>query len=160
MPNWFSSGRSWARNGGAGARRPGGGAVDRRPQHGVGGDGQRRADVEHHLDVGAELRLDVDRRLGREAVRAAVVGGAEGDALVVEGHVAAGLEREDLVAAGVGEHVARPVGEAVQPAEALDHVGAGLEHQVVGVAEHDLHAEVGEVGRGQVPHRALGCPPA
>ena len=54
---------------------------------------------------------------GREAVGAAVVGGAEGDAVVVEAHVAAGLEREHLVAAGVGEDVAVPAGEAVEAAE-------------------------------------------
>ena len=98
--------------------------------------------------------------LGGEAVGASVVGGAEGDALVVEADVAARLEREDLVAAGVGEHVARPVGEAVQAAERADHVGAGLEHQVVGVAEHDLHAEVGQVlaTRGAAPRP--WCPPA
>ena len=156
MPNWLSSvgpGRgTWP------GRRAAHGAVrstaDR--QH-RGRRRQRRADVEHHLDVGAELRLDVDRGLGREPVGAAVVGGPERDAVVVEGHVAARLEGEDLVAAGVGEHVAGPVGEAVQPPEALDDVGAGLQHQVVRVAEHDLHAEVGEVGGRQGAHRAPGA---
>ena len=60
----------------------------------------------------------VDRGLRGEAVGAAVVGGAERDAVVVEVDVAARLEREDLVAAGVGEDVAGPVGEAVQAARA------------------------------------------
>ena len=55
------------------------------------------------------------RELGGEAVRASVVGGAEGDALVVPLDVATRLEREDLVAAGVGEDVARPSANAWRP---------------------------------------------
>src|SRR3546814_10188616 len=85
---------------------------------------------------------------------AAVVGGAEGDAVVVELHVAARVEREDLVAARVGEQVAVPVLEAVEPAHALDQLRAGLEHEVVRVAEDDLGAEVLQVGRRQRADRA------
>src|SRR3546814_1972417 len=88
---------------------------------------------------------------------AAVVGGAEGDAVVVELHVAARVEREDLVAARVGEQVAVPVLEAVEPAHALDQLRAGLEHEVVRVAEDDLGAEVLQVGRRQRADRAAGA---
>ena len=49
-----------------------------------GGARQRRAHVEHHLDVGAELLLDVDGELGGEVVGRAVVGGAERHAVVVD----------------------------------------------------------------------------
>ena len=70
------------------------------------------------------------------------------------------LEREDLVAARVGEEVALPVHEAVEPAQRLDRVDAGPQHEVVRVAQHDLGAEALQVGRRQRPHRARGCRPA
>ena len=91
--------------------------------------------------------------LGAEVVRAAVVGRSERGPGVVD----LGLEREDLEAAAVGEHVTRPGHEAVQAAERLDDVGAGPEHQVVRVAEHHLDAERLEVRRRQRPHRASGA---
>ena len=59
------------------------GALDGEPDD-VGRARQRRADVEHHLDVGAEQLLRGDGRLGREAVRRAVVGALERDAVVVD----------------------------------------------------------------------------
>ena len=79
-----------------------------------------------------------------------VVGGAEGDAVVVDVR----RQGEHLVAAGVGEHVAVPSREPVEPAETGDDVGAWPEHQVVGVGEHELGPEVLEVGRRQRPHRS------
>ena len=136
----------------AGAAGPERGAVDGGGDH-VAGAGERRAHVEHHLDVAAQLHLDVDGALGGEVVTAAVVGGRERGALVVD----LGLQREHLVAARVGEHVARPGGEAVQATELLDHLGARPQHQVVGVAQHHLGAQPVEVGRRQRPHRPP-CP--
>ena len=44
----------------------------------------RADDVEAHRDVGAELRLDLRRELGREPREVAVVDRAEGDALLVD----------------------------------------------------------------------------
>ncbi len=70
------------------------GAIDSGPQD-VQRRRQRRADVEDHLDVAAELRLDLHRQLWCEPVGTAVVGGAEGGAVVVD----ARFEREHLVAA-------------------------------------------------------------
>ena len=49
-------------------------------------------------------------------------------------------QRHDLEAAAIGQDRARPVHEAVQPAEPRDALGAGPQHQVVGVAEHDAGA--------------------
>ena len=49
-------------------------------------------------------------------------------------------QRHDLEAAGIGEDRVRPVHEAVQAAERGDALGAGPQHQVIGVAEHDLGA--------------------
>ena len=66
----------------------------------------RRAVVEGHDDVRAELMLDVDGELRREKVRGAVDVGLEGDAVV--GDLAQVAEAEHLKAAGVGEHRAIP----------------------------------------------------
>ena len=72
-------------------------------------------------------------------------------------HPAQALERKHLKAAGVGEQVAGPGHEAVQPAELGDDVFAGPEVQVVGVAEDDLRAAAREVARRQAFHGALGA---
>jgi hypothetical protein len=66
--------------------------------------------VEGHADVGAERDLHVDGVLGREEVRTAVEVRAEAHAVV--GDFAQLAQGEDLEAAGVGEHGARPTDEA------------------------------------------------
>ncbi len=97
----------------------------------------RRADVEAHRDVRAELRLHLGDHLRREPRLRAVVDRPEGDALLVDAgdRVA---QREDLEAAGVGQDRPVPAHERVQAAELRDQVGAGAEMQVVRVAEQDL----------------------
>ena len=72
----------------------------------------RRALVEGHRDVGAQVLLDLHRALGREQVLAAVDVAPEAHALLVE--LAQRGEREDLVAAAVGEERPVPAGEAVE----------------------------------------------
>ena len=133
-------------------RRPHSRAVDSSADH-LGWGRQRRTHVEHHLDVGAQLLLHGHRALGGEPVGRAVVGRAEGDAVVVDLR----REREDLVPAGICEEVAAPRHEAVETAETGDHVGTRAEHQVVGVGEDDLRAEVLEVGRRERAHGAPGA---
>ena len=49
--------------------------------------------------------------------------------------------REDLEAAGVGDDGPLPAHEGTEAAEALDQLGAGVEQQVEGVAEHHLVAQ-------------------
>ncbi len=96
--------------------------------------------VEAHGDVRAEGGLDLRGELGREARRRAVVDRAEGDAFVVDrGDRVA--QREDLVAARIGQDRAVPAHEAVEPAELGDQLVAGPEEEVVGVAEDDVRAE-------------------
>ena len=51
------------------------------------------------------------------------------------------VEREDLEAAGVSEHGARPTDEAMQAAHAANGLVAGTQIEVVGVAEDDFGAE-------------------
>ena len=64
---------------------------------------------------------------------------AEADAFV--GDLAQLAEGEDLEAAGVGEHGARPADEFVQAAHAADGFVAGAQIEVIGVAENDFGAE-------------------
>jgi hypothetical protein len=81
--------------------------------------------------------LDLDGALRRQAW-AAVEVRAEGDAIL--GDLAQLLQRHDLEAAGIGEDRSRPVHEPVQAAQPRDPLGAGAQHQVIGVAEDDLGA--------------------
>ena len=55
------------------------------------------------------------------------------------------LEAEDLEAAGVGEDGPAPVHEAVQPAMRAQDFVARPQHEMKGVAEHDLGAEALEL---------------
>ena len=130
-----------------------------RPAHRLGrlgfGGGIRDALVEHHRDGGAEKTLHLDRAFGGKQVAAAVDVRLEGDALLVD-RAQLG-ERHHLVAARIGQHRTRPVHEAAQAAEPGDALGAGPEHQVVGVAEHDLGSRGGErLGRHSL-HRRRGA---
>ena len=100
--------------------------------------GKRRAFVEHHLDVGAKQALHLDGALGREQMRCAVDMRLEGHAVLLD---AAELrQRHDLIAAGVGEDWPVPAHEAVQPAELGDALGAGPQHEMIGVGEDDVGA--------------------
>jgi hypothetical protein len=71
-------------------------------------------------------------------VRAAVDHRLERHAAVVDLDLAA--EREDLVAAAVGQDRSVPAHEAVQAAESLDAFGTGPHVQVVAVGEDQLGA--------------------
>ena len=64
-------------------------------------------------------------------------------------------EAEDLVAAAVGEDRAVPADEPVQAAAPRDEVFSGAEVQVIGVAEDDPRAGVGEVAVRQRLHGPL-----
>ena len=106
---------------------------------------QLHAFVELHRDVGAEQRLDLDRALGRELDRRAVEVRAEGHALVLD--LAQLRQRHHLEAAGIGEDRPRPVHEPMQAAERRDALGAGPQHQVIGVGEHDVGAGLAHLVR-------------
>ena len=60
-------------------------------------------------------------------------------------------QAEDLEAARVGEHRALPAHEAVQAAVRGDHLEAGAQPQVIGVAEDDARADAFELARGHRP---------
>ena len=76
--------------------------------------------------------------LGRQHVARAVDVALEGDRLLR--HLGDLGQRHDLEAAGVGEDRPLPAHEAVQAAEPRHPLGAGPQHQVVGVAEDDVGA--------------------
>src|SRR5690606_30036490 len=80
---------------------------------------------------------------GRELDQVAVHGRAELHAVLVD--LAQLLEAEDLKTARVGQDRAAPVHEAVQAAVSAHDVGPRAQHEVEGVAEHDVGAEVLEL---------------
>ena len=141
---------------------------------------QRGQFVEREDDVRADLVLDPDRHLGREAVGGAVQVRREGDAVIVDAgqpllalgddvvgldafgvhrqHLAeSGAQRQHLEPAAVGEGRARPVHECAQPAGLLDDVGAGLQVQVVGVGQNSLCAKFFHRFRDDGLHGRLGA---
>ena len=117
------------------------GPAERQVERGLGlvaRGGIWRALVEHHLDVGAEQALHTNSALRRQLDGGAVDVGLEGDAALVD---AAELgQRHDLIAAGVGEDGLLPMHEFVQAAELGDALGAGPEHQMIGIGEDDIGA--------------------
>jgi hypothetical protein len=65
-------------------------------------------------------------------------------------------QREDLEPARVREHRPRPVHEAVDAAELLEHPHARLQHEVVGVREEHLRATLEHVLATLRSHRGVG----
>ncbi len=128
--------------------------------------------VEDEGDVGAEGRLDLHRYLRRDEQLGAVAIGLEARALlgdldpgaVLAAGAAAALDlvgdaavgqREDLEAAGVGDQRPFPAHEAVQPAGGGDPLRPRRDEQVVGVAEDQLVAELGDLLGFEPAHRPL-----
>ena len=132
----------------------------RRPAHGTLhgfprgrlGDRIGRALVQRHGDIAAQQPLDLDGPLRRELARGPVDMGAEGDAVLVQRPQRA--ERQRLIAARIREYGSVPVHEPMQAAERRDALGAGPQHQVVGIGEDDRGA-----GRGHIVglHRLDGA---
>jgi hypothetical protein len=54
------------------------------------------------------------------------------------------LERHHLETARIGQDRPRPIHELVQPAQCRHALGARPQHQMEGVAEHDLRAGLGD----------------
>lgn len=117
-----------------------------RQARGFVGCGISRAVVEGHHDVGAERALHIHRYFRREAHFGAVDRRTEAHSLLVD--LAQFREAEHLEAARVREDRPLPVHEAVQVAVRGNHLRARPQHQVEGVAEHDLRTDA---------HELLGC---
>ena len=136
------------------ATRPGAGVVHG-ARHELAGGGVRGALVQLHGDVGADELLDAHVLLGRPVDLAAVVDGLERDPVVGELHGVG--EAEYLKAAGVGEHGAVVVHEAVDAAGLGHQVGTGAHGQVVRVREHYLAAQLAQLARRDALHRGGGA---
>ena len=114
---------------------------------------QLDAFIELHGDVGPEQLLNFDRALGRQLDRGAVEMGAKGDAGVL--HLAQLCKGHDLKPAEIGEDGMRPIHELVQATERRNAFRAGPQHEVVGVAEHDVGTARTQSLRRHALHRRL-----
>ena len=92
--------------------------------------------VERHHDVGAERKLDIDRRFGCEQVRVAIQVRAEQHTFF--GDLAQIAQAEDLESARVRQDGPRPGHEFVQPAELADQFMSGAQEEVIGVGQDDF----------------------
>ena len=115
----------------------------------------RRALVEHHGDVGVQHLLNAHRLLRREKQPIAVDRRGELHALL--GDLAQRAEAEHLEAPRVGEDRSAPAHEAVQAAMALDHLEPRSQPEMERVAEHDLRAELAQLGGRHRLDRAVGA---
>ena len=98
--------------------------------------GVRRTLVEGHDDVGADGALDVHHAFRRERVFGAVDVALEGDAFLFD--LAPMRQRVHLKAAAIGQDRSLPAIEAVQTAGFLQHLQAGAQVKVIGVAQTNL----------------------
>ena len=103
--------------------------------------------VKGHGDGGAQVCLDLHALLRAHKDLVAVQVGMEGHALL--GNVAQLGQAEYLKAAAVGQNGAVPAGKLVQAAHIGHDLVAGAQMQVVGVAQHDLGADILEVKGGK-----------
>ena len=135
------------------ARGPAHGALHRLAGLALCG-GVRRAVVQRHGDIGAQLQLHIHRVLGRQPDVGAIDGRTETHALL--GDLAQAFQAENLEAAGVGEDRAGPVHKTMQATMQVNDVGTGAQHQVKGVAETDVGAEAFELFRRHSLHSSVG----
>ena len=130
-----------------------------RQAHGAGafgfGMGKGQALVELHLDGRAEEMLNFHGALRRQLMTAAIDVRSKGDAALVD--VPELGERHHLEAARVGQDRTWPADEAVEAAEPGDAFGTRTQHQVVGVAEDDVGAELLQLIEIDGLHRSGGA---
>ena len=99
--------------------------------------------VEHHHDVAADGLLHGDAAFRREQMQRAVDIAAEARAVLL--HRTIFGQGKNLEPAGVGQHRAVPVHEAVNTAELAKYARARPQQQVVGVGEQ--HPRAGRLER-------------
>ena len=100
--------------------------------------------IKRHHHVRRHLLLYGGRDLGAEVPHLAL-GVAEVHAVIIDGGGAGAVETDSLVAAAVGEYVARPAGESVQTSGLGHGIATGRHPQVVRVGEDDIRPEAAEV---------------
>ena len=112
---------------------------------------QPHALVHLHSDVGAEQKLHLDRALRRQLHLGAVDMRAEGHGGLAD--LAQIRQRHHLETAGIRQHRAIPSREALQTAECGDALSSGPQHQMIGIAEHDIGAGLAHVAPVHALHR-------
>ena len=95
--------------------------------------------VESHDDVRAEVLLNSNGSLRREAMCRAVDVTLEGHAFIV--YLAGLRKREDLEAARIGEHGMRPAHEPMQATQPSHHIVAGTQVEMIGIGKHKRGAQ-------------------
>ena len=117
---------------------------------------KRRAFVEHHLDVGAEQALHLDRALRRQRDGRAVDMRLEGDAVARRclRSFASDMtwKPPESVRIGPSQSMNR-----CRPPSLRDALGAGPQHQMIGVAEDDVGAGRAHVLGQHRLHRGAGA---
>ncbi|MND51056.1 hypothetical protein D3C80_420350 [compost metagenome] len=115
----------------------------------------RRAFVENHHNVGAQVTLDLHRLFRPHEHLGAVDRRSEGHALLLD--LAHRAQAEHLETAGVGQNRAFPLHEIVQVAVLLDHFRARAQPQVEGVAQNDFSASRLDIPWQHALDRAVGA---
>ena len=116
---------------------------------------QPHAFIELHGDVGTEQPLQLDRALGRQLEAQAVDVRAEGHRAFAD--LAQLRQRHHLEAAGVGQDRTVPAGEGLQAAQGGNAFGTRSQHQMIGIAEHDVGAGIAHLAPVQALHGASGA---
>ena len=99
--------------------------------------------VECHDDIRAEIFLNGNGLLRREAMRRTVNVTLEGHAVIV--YFTRLRQRENLESTRVGEHGAMPLHELVQAAHVADKFIPGAQIKMIGVAQDERCVDVLEV---------------
>jgi len=116
---------------------------------------QPDAFIHLHRDIGAEQPLHLDRTLRRQFHHGTVDVGAKGYRLLRD--LAQLRQRHHLEAAGIRQHRTAPAGEMLQAAEGGDALGAGPQHQMVGISEHDIGTGIAYLAPVHALHGAGGA---
>ncbi len=112
--------------------------LHRTPRH-VLVSGIRRAFIEDHHDIRAQVTLDLHRLFRPHEDFCAIYRRREVDALLLD--LAHRAQAEHLKAARVGEDRPLPLHEVVQVPMALDHFSARAQPEMEGVAQNDLRSD-------------------
>ena len=92
-----------------------------------------------HDDVGGQEPLNLDSPAGRQGDLGPVDVGLKDHAVVID--LPQMGQRKDLVSSAVGKDGAVPGHEPMEASQSSDHLCPRPQHQVVGIGQHDLHAD-------------------
>ena len=117
--------------------------------------GGRDALIEHHHDIAADGLLHFNARLGRQQIALAIDIALEVCAGFIHGSRMG--QGENLKAAGVRQHRARPIHEAVNAAELLEDLGARPKQEMIGIRQQQARAGCLQTFHGLRFDRRLGA---